>query len=273
MRTARPNPKILPLARTALVSLGLAAVLAPAAIDQTTRLTEVGLTAPRAALQTLTTTASPDTTLGDGETLTDTAVLTSATDAGSILFQLFGPDNATCTLPAVFESTVTAPGSGTFESEPFTPTAAGTYQWVATYTAGDETISTDCGDPDETTVVSQANPTLVTHASRDTFVGKRVFDTATLAGGVDPTGTITFDLYGPGDATCSRTPVFSTTVPVDGDGDYRSRGFKTSVPGTYQWIASYSGDENNAAVSTECGDPKEKVVVRHKKPYGDRPRP
>src|SRR6266498_1633933 len=31
--------------------------------------------------------------------------------------------------------------------------------------------------------------------------------------------------------------------------------------GTYYWTASYSGDANNAATSTACGDPGESSVV------------
>lgn len=101
----------------------------------------------------------------------------------------------------------------------------------------------------------------------------RVTDTARLSGEVNPTGSITFRLYGPDDARCSRRPVFTSTVPVDGNGDYRSEDFRPRTPSTYQWVADYDGDDGNNAVSTSCGDRAEQVEVRKKKPYGHRPKP
>jgi LPXTG-motif cell wall-anchored protein len=40
-----------------------------------------------------------------------------------------------------------------------------------------------------------------------------------------------------------------------------SGAFTPTVAGTYRWVASYSGDANNAAVSGFCGDAAETVVV------------
>ena len=37
--------------------------------------------------------------------------------------------------------------------------------------------------------------------------------------------------------------------------------FTTSQPGTYRWIAAYSGDANNPPVSGACNNPNESVVV------------
>ncbi|HEX2041456.1 MAG TPA: hypothetical protein VHF24_02360, partial [Acidimicrobiales bacterium] len=69
--------------------------------------------------------------------------------------------------------------------------------------------------------VLQAQPQIVTAPSPGGPVGTQVFDTATLSGGAGPapgpTGTITFDLYGPGDPNCAGPPVFSSTVPVAGN--------------------------------------------------------
>lgn len=33
------------------------------------------------------------------------------------------------------------------------------------------------------------------------------YDTATIAGGDNPTGTVTFKVFGPDDANCARPPV------------------------------------------------------------------
>jgi Bacterial Ig-like domain (group 3) len=110
--------------------------------------------------------------------------------------------------------------------------------------------------------VSKASPAIVTHASGPVVVGGNVTDTATLSGGVSPTGTITFTLFGPGDATCTGTPVLTSTKAVSsGNGDYTSDPFSTVATGSYNWVAAYSGDANNAATATNCGDTGESAVI------------
>lgn len=81
-----------------------------------------------------------------------------------------------------------------------------------------------------------------------------VADAADLEQGSSPTGTITFSLYGPGDAGCSAA-VFTQTVNVSGNGSYATPGgYAPPTAGTYQWVASYSGDGNNNPAATHCGD-------------------
>ena len=85
-------------------------------------------------------------------------------------------------------------------------------------------------------------------------------DSATLSGGFNPTGTITFKLFGVNDQTCGGTPIFTNTVPVSGNGTYStSAGFTTAAAGTYHWIATYSGDVSNNGVSSICAN--EAVVI------------
>jgi hypothetical protein len=111
-------------------------------------------------------------------------------------------------------------------------------------------------------VVSKAAPTLTTMASAATTLGSSVSDTASLSGGDEPGGTITFDLYGPADATCSGTPAATATVPVSGNGSYSSGPLTPSVAGRYRFRASYSGDDNNPAVRAgPCLTRSEMVVV------------
>jgi len=103
--------------------------------------------------------------------------------------------------------------------------------------------------------------TLTTVASAPVQLGGLVHDTATLSGGTAPTGTITFQLFGPNDATCSGAAVFTSTVSVSGNGSYASANFAPVTSGTYRWIAAYSGDATNAASTTACNDPNESVTV------------
>ena len=108
---------------------------------------------------------------------------------------------------------------------------------------------------------SQTTTTLTTQASPAIQLGGLIHDTATLSGGVAPTGTITFSLFGPNDATCTAAPAFTSTVTVAGNGSYASANFTPSLVGTYRWIAAYSGDAANAASTTACNDANEGVTV------------
>lgn len=136
---------------------------------------------------------------------------------------------------------------------------------LAAFTGG--TVTTAASDT--ITLPSACAPVLVattisTQASPSVPVGGTVFDTALLGGGDSetvPTGTITYRLYGPDNATCSGAAVFTTTTPVNGTGSYASPGFIPSLAGTYRWIASYSGDSSNAASTGACNDANESVVV------------
>ncbi len=215
---------------------------------------------------TLTTVASPDVVIGGA--LSDTATLTGSAvlpPIGSITFSLFGPDNATCTGTPVFTSTVPVSGNGNYTSNPpFAPTESGTYRWIANY-SGDSInapASTACIDPNEDAVVSQTPTTVTTMASPDIMLGGGTLsDTATLADGFNPTGTVTFSLFGPNDATCAGPPIFNSIEPVSGNGSYVSAQFTPVNVGTYRWIASYSGDANNLPASGACNDANESAVV------------
>jgi hypothetical protein len=113
--------------------------------------------------------------------------------------------------------------------------------------------------------VGKTTPTITTSATSATLGGS-VSDTATLAGGQSPTGTITFRLFGPNNASCAGTPVFTSTVAVNGNGTYPSASFKPTAVGTYRFVVSYSGDANNAATSSACGAANESVVVTRATP-------
>ncbi len=217
-----------------------------------------------------------------GATIYDTATLADGrSPTGTITFDLYGPHNTGCSGVPVFESRVAVVGNGDYQSAPFIPTEAGTYRWVVTY-SGDANNAgagpTACDEEDETVVVERAQPSLSSTASgvatrtgprggRITRMLGTIYDTAHLSGGVDATGTISFSLYGPDDENCSRTPVFTDTVPVSGNGDYPSASFSPPGAGTYRWVVSYSGDSNNAPPGpTACGDPAETVVVPRDQP-------
>ncbi|MCA1683557.1 MAG: hypothetical protein LC708_00255, partial [Actinobacteria bacterium] len=211
----------------------------------------------------ISTTASGSGPLGGA--VSDSAILSGGSaPTGTITFNLFGPDDAACANPPVFTATVPVTGNGTYPSGPFTPTAAGTYRFVASYSgdANNAAATTLCTDPAEAVVLTKNGVTITTTASATTGLGGPVHDTATLTGGTVPTGTITFNLYGPDNTTCTGPPVFTATVPVVGAGAYQSGDFTPTAPGTYRFVAAYSGDaNNNPAGPTACLDAAEDVVV------------
>jgi len=136
---------------------------------------------------TLTTDATDTATLPDG-TISDMATLEVPDDTtGTIEFKLYGPFAADATIGEddcvdpdpeadppvagnlVFTDTEDVPtdkdapaGSGKYTSDSFTPTAAGKYQWVATFTPDQQEVdpaSTPCGEEAEQSVVSEAATT------------------------------------------------------------------------------------------------------------------
>jgi hypothetical protein len=80
----------------------------------------------------------------------------------------------------------------------------------------------------------KASPALSSTTASRAKPGTPIFDTAHLSGGEQPAGKITFDLYGPNDQGCSRSPIFTTARDVvNGNGDYVSDSFTPRVPGIY----------------------------------------
>lgn len=163
---------------------------------------------------------------------------------------------------------VTLTGSVKFPSSTYTtsvaiPSAAGSIVASSAWTASETTD----GNTDGYTVdLSVGNCIAIsTSASPGTAAGGSIADSATLSGGDSPTGTITFNLYSASDTTCS-IPLASRSVTVDGNGTYTSPAVTENVVGTYQWVASYSGDSNNDPIADACGQASEQVPITPAQP-------
>jgi uncharacterized repeat protein (TIGR01451 family) len=199
-------------------------------------------------------TSSPDVPIGGS--VHDTATLSGGENpTGTITFELFGPEDATCANPPVSTTTVdVTAGNGSYPSPDFIPAAVGTYRWTASY-SGDsqnEPGTVDCNAGGQTVTVSKWSPSLTAQASSGGLVGQPVVDTATLAGGDAPTGTVTFSLYGPNDPTCSGAPVDADTVSLGADGT-ATTSLTPPLAGVYVWSAAYSGDAHNLPAMGTCG--------------------
>jgi|GEM_PF-5233243 len=100
----------------------------------------------------------------------------------------------------------------------------------------------------------------------DAQLGWVVYDAATLSGGENPTGTLDFRLFVPGDVTCS-SPYYQATVLVSGNRTYYSwEAGLIPVPldrtGTWHWRASYSGDAANEPATSGCVEEPVTVGIR-----------
>ena len=79
-------------------------------------------------------------------------------------------------------------------------------------------------------------PTLATQASTtQVVIGNSFNDVATLAGGLNPTGTITFNLYPPSNPQCTAA-VVQEIVNVNGNGQYSpANPYQAIAVGIYRW--------------------------------------
>lgn len=115
------------------------------------------------ALPTIATLASPSIMLGAGR-LVDVVVVNGRVNPqpdATVSFALFGPDDATCARPPLFQS-VRIPypvGGGAVASAAFVPAAPGTYRWRASYSgdASNQPVSAPCNDANESVEV-RASP-------------------------------------------------------------------------------------------------------------------
>jgi hypothetical protein len=167
-----------------------------------------------------------------GAPVHDSATLTGATaDAGGTVTYTVYSDN-TCTQD---------------------PVDAGTFFWQAVYSgdANNNGATSDCTS--EKLVVNPNQPGITTaqHLIPN--------DDATITGATsDAGGHITFNLYSPGDTTCSGSVAFTQQVTVSGNGTYTTTNtgadaFVASAEGTWRWQVTYSGDNNNAGNTSACG--------------------
>jgi hypothetical protein len=196
----------------------------------------------------ITTTLSA-TSVDVGSTVHDSATLTGATaDAGGTVSYTVYTNN-TCTAGARAAGTVTVTNGVVPDSNALTFNTAGTFYWQAVYSGDTKNNAATSTCTDETLVVNKLQP------SASTAQNLIPNDNFTLSGGFNPTGSITFNLYDPSDATCSGTPALTQTVTVNGNGTFSTTNttFHASTEGTWRWASSYTGDGNNQSATSICG--------------------
>ena len=141
---------------------------------------------------------------------------------------------------------------------------AGTYEIFDTFDGNTNydavPTKTDSG---KAVVIATTTPTILATGGPPVVVGTGapLSASATLAAGVNETGTVTFSLYGP-----SNVKVYVDVVNVSGNGTYNtsmgvsSGSLVPNVAGTYQWVVTYSGDSNNKSAMTTLGRTPEVAI-------------
>ena len=207
---------------------------------------------------------------GSGTYVTDYATVAPAGSTGTVAFRYYA-SLAACQADTNFNGGTSAGSGKTLDansvakSNPVHITNVGVIYWRAVFTGTGVSASSDSGCNSEILTAIQAT-TLTTNAGGPYVLGAdgtvALHDVAHLAGGTsDAGGHITFMLFS--DNACTTQVGGDVTVAVNGaDGqDYTSPSITVSAHGTYYWVANYSGDGNNAASSTVCGDANESPLV------------
>ena len=181
-----------------------------------------------------------------GSQFADSATVTGGSDpTGTITFNLYNNPNGTGT--PLFTDTEPLTG-GVATSASYTATATGTDYWVATYNGDSVNSAVSTGSGGEPVTITKATPSISTSQQPATATsGSQIADQATVSGGYNPTGTVTFNLYNNPNGT--GTPLFTDTEPL-ADGVATSNGYTATSTGTDYWAATYNGDANNSSATS-----------------------
>jgi uncharacterized repeat protein (TIGR01451 family) len=226
-----------------------------------TEITDAGGGPPTGALRESVFDTATVTGVPAGAPPTGTVTYSFTGTAGTSLAGLVAPPGWAAVNATTWMETVALNGGVVPDSVPTAALPAGTYAFQASYSGdGNYTGSASALEP---LTVNKASPMLATtpNVSMVTLGDMQppiLQDTATLSGGFNPTGSITFRLYAPGvDPTVGPATYTETVVVSSGDGTYSTAvGFTSNASGTWHWVATYNGDpNNNAAPSGPLDEP------------------
>src|SRR3989441_853272 len=140
------------------------------------------------------------------------------------------------------------------------PTQAGTYYWVASYSGDANNKEATSGCADEPVLIAQAQPAIATTQDPPSgTVGESFKDKAKLSGlfGAHAGGSISWKLYSNKSCDASEGGVLAYEGPVIFFLMIRRPPRSTLFPYTTlfrSWVASYSGDANNKEATSGCAD-------------------
>ena len=196
------------------------------------------------------------TTVAIGDSAYDTATLSGAgTGAGgTVSYSVYAGANCSSLLTTLGPVTVT--NGAVPNSPPWTATSAGTDYFVASYSGDANNAPAVSSCSAEPVTVSPNAPTISTQLSATTVsLGGAVYDSANLAGATtNAGGTVTYSVYS--SATCSGLITTLGPLSVTNGSVPNSPTWTATSAGTDYFVASYSGDANNAVAVGGCaGEP------------------
>jgi hypothetical protein len=185
-----------------------------------------------------------------GTSIADQATVSGGFNpTGTVTFNLYSSPTTQNATTLLFSDTESL-SSGTATSAGYMPTATGTDYWVATYNGDSNNNSNSTGGTDEPVSVNQATPSIgTTQQPSSATVNNPIADKATVSGGDNPTGMVTFNLYASGVDPAIGPPLFTDTESLSA-GTATSASYTPTAPGTYHWVATYNGDSNNSSVAS-----------------------
>src|SRR5208283_4762140 len=173
-----------------------------------------------------------------GSSIADQATVSGGDNpTGTVTFNLYSNSTGTGT-PLYTDANVTLV-SGVATSAGYTATATGTDYWVATYNGNANNNSVTSGTASEPVIISRATPAINTSQQpASATVGSSIADQATVSGGDNPTGTVTFNLYS--NSTGTGTPLYTDANVTLSGGVATSTGYTATATGTDYWVATYN---------------------------------
>ena len=223
------------------------AVAVPFALTATVRSTSTSVVCSPSpvAVNAPTTCTATVTDTDAGAAITPTGIASFSTDGG--LTSRFTP--ASCSLLPISSEA----SSCRVSYSPALGTEA-THKISASY-GGDTDHAGSLGTFALTAIKATPSITTLVSSSGMIVIGGSATGTATLSGGANPTGTITFTIYSDsGCAAAFSATGFPSSVSATGSNGVQpsSASFTPASAGPYYWNAVYSGDVNNKAATSSC---------------------
>src|SRR6266487_2407760 len=186
-----------------------------------------------------------------GQSVTDSATLSNVFQAtGTVSYNLFvGSNTCAGTGSTVSNVAVTNGVVPNSRSVTFNSTNPGGYSFQGSYSGdANNNIATS---PCEPLNVQKSSPVIATAlSSQSIIVGTNDNDSATLTGGFNLGGTVTYSVFS--NNACTPPGTVVSTVTLSANAVPNSRPVIFNATGSYSFQAQYSGDPNNNGATSSC---------------------
>lgn len=189
-----------------------------------------------------------------------------------VTVKLYGPfrtkEAISCTGTPAHESTFTTTAATTYTSDSTGPIARPgyyTYQLSMPETESYAAVTTPCGEPRETFVVTTA-PTITSQVNAERIRPGQNLNTAVTVKNMNgESAVLAIEMFGPYPtreaANCAGEPAARYLVEVRGDGVYTSSNSTPQTPGYYIYRETLAPTALVEKAEIACGDPLETAVV------------